>query len=92
MEFKNLEENKDTQTEESTDEVTTLKIVGDGKDFIEVKVQPPSYVKDPELGTGTLSSINMESRIIFYRFKSKVKKDFYFEEELLPFKIIPPEI
>ena len=39
--------------------MTSLKIVGDGKDFIEVKLKPPDYVEDPELGTGTLNSITL---------------------------------
>ena len=74
--------------------MTTLNIVGHGKDFIEVRLKPPKHVKDPELGKGTLSSVNMESKIIYYRLKSKDTKgnDFHFEEESLSFKIIPPEI
>ena len=74
--------------------MTTLNILGDGKDFIEVKLKPPKYVEDPQLGIGTLSSVNMQSRIICYRFKSKDNKgkNFNFEEESLSFKIIPPEI
>ena len=89
-----LEEEQGTQTDESTEEVTTLNIVGDGKDFIEVKLKPPKFVEDPELGTGTLSSVDMETNIICYRFKSKDTKgkEFHFEEESLAFKIIPPQI
>ena len=38
-----LEEDKETKTEESTEEVSTQKMVCDGTDFIEVKLRPPKY-------------------------------------------------